>query len=212
MSVKVVITDDHKLVAEGLKNILTLDKNFSVIAVYASGNDLLSGLAKAQPDVLLLDLQLPDYTGNELVRIITRQYPAVRILILTSMEALFHVKDVMQHGASGYLTKDAEPAVLLRAIEQVYAGETFLEGELKEALFNNMLKTNRQIVKMPPLTQREKEVLELLVAEYTSQEIADKLFLSPRTVESHRLSLFQKLDVKNSVGLVKKALQLGLVE
>ncbi len=82
--------------------------------MYVSGNGLLSGLEKAQPDVLLLDLQLPDYTGNELVRIITRQYPAIRILILTSMEALFHVKDVMQHGASGYLTKDAEPAVLLR--------------------------------------------------------------------------------------------------
>jgi DNA-binding NarL/FixJ family response regulator len=212
MGIKVAITDDHPLVIQGLENLLSGYPQIEVVATYRSGEELLQGLAHTHPDILLLDIQLPDKTGNELARIISKKYPCVKILALTSMETMFHVKDMMQHGCMGYLTKHTEPETLITAIEQVYKGELFLEPHLQKLLLASMTKANVQSAQLTPLTRREKEVLQLIAAEHTSQEIADKLFLSLRTVESHRLSIMQKLGVKNSIGLVKAAMQMGLVE
>jgi len=212
MCIKIAITDDHPLVIKGLQNIFTDYPNIEVNATYTSGAELLEGLAERQPDVLLLDIQLGDKTGNELARIISKKYPLVKILVLTSMDTIFHVKDMMQHGCMGYLTKQTDPATLIMAIEQVYNGEPFLEPHLQKLLLASMSRANAHSTQLPPLTRREKEVLQLIAAEHTSQEVADKLFLSLRTVESHRLSIMQKLGVKNSIGLVKAAMQLGLVE
>lgn len=206
------ITDDHPLVIQGLEKVLSRYPQIVVTAAYNCGEDLLQGLANDRPDILLLDIQMPDKTGNELVRIISKKYPCVKVLALTSMETMFHVKDMMQHGCMGYLTKHTEPEILITAIEQVHRGEVFLEPHLQKLLLASMTKATVQNAQLTPLTRREKEVLQLIAAEHTSQEIADKLFLSLRTVESHRLSIMQKLGVKNSIGLVKAAMQMGLVE
>lgn len=212
MGIRVAITDDHPLVIQGLEKVLSRYPQIEVVAAYSCGEDLLQGLTNDQPDILLLDIQMPDKTGNELVRIISKKYPCVKVLALTSMETMFHVKDMMQHGCMGYLTKHNEPDILITAIEQVYRGEIFLEPNLQKLLLASMTKATVQNAQLTPLTRREKEVLQLIAAEHTSQEVADKLFLSLRTVESHRLSIMQKLGVKNSIGLVKAAMQMGLVE
>jgi DNA-binding NarL/FixJ family response regulator len=210
MYIKVAIADDHRLVNNGLQNILGNYKHIEVQAVYLTGTALLEGLAQLQPDVLLLDIQLPDKTGNELARIISKKYPKIKILALTNLDTPFHIKDMLEHGCLGYLVKNTDQQTLVQAIEQVYNGEQFLEPHLKEELLKSLSKNNT--AKNISLSRREKQILELIVKEYTSQEIAEKLFISQRTVETHRFSLCQKLEVKNLVGLTKVAIQMGLVE
>ncbi len=215
MNIKLAIADDHPLMLSGLQNVLQTYNHISICNTYASGNELLEGLAQQQPDVLLLDINLPDKTGNELIRIINKKYPHISVIALTSLDSAFHIKDMMQHGCKGYLLKNTPAHVLVEAIEKVYEGEEFLEPAIKEQLLRSMLKMKQQSgagVLSTKLTRREHEILQLIAEEYTSQEIAEKLSLSQRTVDNHRFSLLQKLQVKNSIGLVRAAMQLGLIE
>ncbi len=210
--IRVHIVDDHPIAISGLKNMLLGFTHIQVTACFVTGADLLNGLKKEQPDVLLLDMLLPDIKGADLAATVTQLYPHVRILTITSLDAPTHVKTMMRSGCKGYITKHAEQEIVRQAIEAVYAGEEFLEPFLKEQMLQYMLKTGKQQKqRFPVLTRREKEVLELVVREFSNQEIADKLFLSLRTVENHRFNLQQKLEVKNTVGLVKAALQMGIV-
>ncbi len=211
MNIKVAITDDHPLVLKGLQNVILFYDHLELAGCYSSGAALIEGLASQQPDVLLLDIQLQDTTGNELVRVITKKYPLIKILALTNVETKFHITDMMQHGCMGYLTKHIDEATLVKAIETIYDGEHFVEEKLKAVLLNSMIGKDRQTSKMTPLTQREKEILQLIAAEHTNQEIADKLFIAIRTVENHRMSIIQKLGAKNTVGLIKSAIELGLI-
>ncbi len=214
MQIKVVITDDHPLTMSGVEHILQPYPHIVITGQYTSGAALMEGLRLQQPDVLLLDIMLPDQSGKDLAEQISRTYPQIRILALTSLDSPHHVKGMMRRGCLGYLLKNTDQHTLITAIEQVYKGVEYIDPALKDQLLRHMLKGQKAESPdlVPVLTQREKEVLQMIVEEYTSQEIADKLFLSLRTVEGHRLSLLQKLDAKNTVGLVKIALQMRLVE
>ncbi len=212
MHIKIAITDDHPMVINGLEKMLYYHKQIEILATYTSGKDLLEGLEKQLPDVLLLDIQLQDTTGNELVRIISKKYPGIRILVLTSLDNTFHLKDMLQHGCLGYLRKTVDQSILLQAIEAVYNGDEYIEPHLKNQLVNSLIKNKKNINVLPTLTKREKEVLQLILAEHSNKQIADKLFLSERTIENHRFNLQQKLNVKNTLGLMKVALQMGLVD
>jgi DNA-binding NarL/FixJ family response regulator len=211
--IKIAITDDHPLVITGIEKVLAGFKHFELTGSYQNGEDLLNGLKNQQPDVLLLDIQMPGQNGDELARIIHKQYPAIRILALTGFDTPFYVRSMLQSGCKGYLLKNTGQQTLIEAIETVYRGEQYIEAGLKEALLGNMLKLRKQKSSATPaLTDREKDVLKLIVAEYSSPEIAKELFLSLRTVENYRLHLLQKLQVKNTAGLVKAALELDLLE
>ncbi len=211
MQIKVAITDDHPLMISALQNIINSNPDFELCGAYTTGVSLLNGLAQSVPDVLLLDIQLPDKMGNELVRIISKKHPKIAILALSSMDTMFYVRDMMQHGCMGYLTKNTDETTLATAIKQVYSGEQYLEEEVKQQLVNNIFQKKTQS-KSTPLTEREKEILQLIALEYTNQQIADKLFIALRTVENHRMNITQKLKCKNSVGLIKTALQMGLID
>jgi len=211
MSIKIAITDDHPLIIKGLMDVINANPHFELCGVYTSGADLLNGLSQQVPDVLLLDIQLPDKMGNELSRIVNKQYPKIAILALTNMDTIYYLKEMLQHGCMGYLTKHTDEAILTQAIMQVYNGEQFIENGLKEQLADSILQKRNQL-KSPQLTQREKEILQLIAREYTNQQIADKLFIALRTVENHRLSISQKLNSKNTAGLIKTALRMGLIE
>ena len=213
MSIRVAITDDHPLAINGLRNMLSNADNIVVLDCYETGQELLNGIKLRQPDILLLDIQLPDYKGNELAEMISKVYPWVKIIAISSLDAPIHVKMMMRSGCSGYVLKNTRVKALLHAIEQVHSGIDYIEQALKEQMMQHLLKYKKlNTSKTPTLTQREKEILKLIVEENTNQEIAEKLFLSLRTVENHRFSLLQKLDVKNAIGLVKVAIQSGLVE
>ena len=213
MAIKIVITDDHPLAIAGLQNMLASYSHIIVQHTYNNGADLLDGLESELPDVLLLDVILPDITGQELAAIIHKKYPKLNILAVTSLDAPIQVKAMLRNGCKGYLLKSTDVKTLVHAIEEVNNGKEYIEPSIKDQMLHNLLHFRKQkINKKPTLTRRETEILHLIIEENTSQQIADKLFLSLRTIENHRFSLFQKLNVNNTVGLVKVAIQLGLIE
>ena len=205
--INVAIVDDQVIILNGLQKILAEAAHINVSALYNSGDELLEGLEKAQPDVLLLDIQMPGRSGIELAAIISKKYPAVKMIALTNVDVLTQMKQMLQKGCLGYLLKDVSPEILINAIETVNSAEQFLNENLKKQLLSSLSgQDDKQLI-----TRREKEILKLILEENTNQDIANKLFLSLRTVENHRNNLLQKLNVKNTAGLVKVALQEGLV-
>lgn len=212
MAIRIAITDDHPIVIDGLRMALNGHPDIMIAGAYSSGTALFMGLKKNLPDVLLLDLQLPDKTGYELVPLLLKQYPGLKILILSAMESSPYIKEMMQKGCKGYLLKSTtNKHVLVEAITEVYHGGLYLDKGLKEQLLNEMFVSKRKRDKIEPrITQRERDVLKLIAEECSNQEIADRLFISLRTVETHRYNLVQKLNVKNTAGLVRLALSLDL--
>jgi len=210
--IKIAIADDHPIAVNGINMMLSGQADISIETCYATGQALLDGLAVQQPDVLLLDILLPDYNGNELAAIIAKQYPEVRIVVLTSLDAPAMVKSMLHHGCIAYLLKGTDQATLITAIQHAYRREEFLEPSLKEHLMQSMLKPQKSNSVPYTLTKREDEVLQLIVKGDTTQEIAKQLSISSRTAETHRLALLKKLYAKNSAELVGIALRLGLAE
>lgn len=205
------IADDHKMVLAGLKNILQAFPNMQVKNTYGCGIDLMKGLKKTQPDVLLLDIQMPDVSGEELAPLINKTYPDVRILVITGFDTTYYTKTMFQKGALGYLLKNTNEIILKQAIETVFKGERFLDPTMRDKLVQDVFEVEKNTT-TPTLTRREKEILKLIMQEQTSQQIADKLHLSLRTVENQRVNLMQKLEVKNAVGLVKKTIEWKLLD
>jgi DNA-binding NarL/FixJ family response regulator len=161
----------------------------------------------------MLDMQLPDMTGKELAEAILKVYPSIKIIVLTGLEATYNIEEMMQLGCAGYLLKNScDDVQLIRAIEDVYQGEYYLDTVLQKQLLTNILKKKKLAENVAQLlTRREKEILKLITEEYTNMEIAEKLTISIRTVETHRFSLLQKLNAKNTAGLVRSAIEMRLI-
>lgn len=205
--INVAIVDDQVIILNGLQKILAEADHINVWGTYNNADHLLENLETSQPDVLLLDIQMPGRSGLELATILSKKYPAIKMIALTNVDVLTQMKQMLQKGCLGYLLKDVSPEILINAIETVNRGEQFLHETLKKQLLNSLSgQDDKQLI-----TRREKEILKLILEENTNQDIANKLFLSLRTVENHRNNLLQKLNVKNTAGLVKVALQEGLV-
>ena len=205
--IRVAIVDDQVIILNGLQKILADAPHVKIVGVYNNGDDLLEAMEKNIPDVLLLDIQMPGKSGPELAVIIAKKYPSVKMIALTNVDVISQVKQMLQKGCLGYLLKDVSPEILLKAIETVHNGEQFLKEDFKTQLLNSLSGNESNHL----ITRREKEILKLIVEENTNQDIAGKLFLSLRTVENHRNNLLQKLQVKNTAGLVKVAIQEGLI-
>jgi DNA-binding NarL/FixJ family response regulator len=210
MQIKIAIADDHPLVIKGLHNVLSSYPHIHLVGTYPNGRLLLEGLATQTPDVLLLDIQLPGKTGDELAPVILRKYPSIRILTLTNFDNSLHANNMLRQGVHGYLLKSADEEVLIQAIETVHNGGTFIQESVKEKLHRLDLRIIKAVSHKSTITLREKEILQLLVDGYTSQEIANRLFLSMRTVENSRAKIMLKLNVKNTAALIKEALRVGL--
>lgn len=205
--IKVAIADDHFIVINGIQKILSETPDITLTGFYKNGEQLLAALPQDQPDVLLLDIQMPGKNGIELAGIISKKFPAIKIIALTNVDVLVQVKKMLKQGCMGYLLKDVGPDTLTKAIYTVYSGEQFIYEELKKQLINNFSVSPTEKL----ITRREKEILQLITEEFTNPEIADKLHISPHTVENHRNHLLQKLGVKNTAGLVKAAIEQGLI-
>ena len=210
--IKIAIADDHPLVINGLKLILANSKKMQLTGSYNNGVQLLSGLKESTPDVLILDIHMPGQQGDELAEVITKQYPEIKILALTNEDSVYHIKNMLRKGVHGYILKTTSEDILLDAILKVYKGEQYLETALKEKLLKDTLEAKKQMSAGPVLSDREKEVLRYIAQDMTSQQIADKIFVSKRTIDYYRLSMLTKLGVKNVGALVKKGIQLGLID
>lgn len=215
MSISVSIIDDHPLATTGIVNMLKEFEDIKICGIYHTAPALLEDIATRQPEILLMDIMLKEYSGKDLAPQLKKEFPELKIIALTSLDAPASVSGMMRRGCSGYLLKDTDQYTLYNAILAVHKGAEFIEPSLKETMVQNLFnfsKSNSNDRSMPEITMREKEIIQLIADELTTQEIADKLFISFRTVENHRYSLMQKLVVKNTAGLIKVAIQLGLVK
>lgn len=216
--INIAVVDDHSLVLAGLNNLLKDAEHIVIAGEYANGADLLKGLHQSVPDILLLDILLPDINGKDLALLLKKDYPKLKIIALSSLDAPVHVKTMMRNGCDGYLLKNADQLVLIDAIEKVFQGEKYIEKSIEQQMLNSFLnfktkqKKERSKDQKVKLTKREKEILQLLIKENSNNEIAEQLFLSVRTVEFHRQNLQQKLEIKTSLGLLKAAIEMGLIE
>lgn len=210
--ITIVITDDHPTLRHGLISMLQLQANMKVIGDYGKAAHLLPALATQQPDILLLDLQMPDVGGEELVPQLRQLYPDMKIIILTGNNSAYIAKNLIEQGVKGYLLKNTEQHLLIQAINNIHQGFTFISPELQDRVLRLTRQIKNEGVNIDSLTNREIQVLKMIAAEQTSQEIATELGLSLRTIENYRMILMQKLGAKNMIGMVKKGILLGLIE
>lgn len=208
--IKIAIADDHPLVINGLKDMLEGNKGIIICASYLNGEELLNGLKTKQPDVLLLDIQMPGQGGDEIAIIISKEYPEIKILTLTNFDNTLYVNNMLKNGAIGYLLKNTDQKTLIKAILSVAKGEIYLDAKMKERMEEFQKQNFRNSSTKQVLTNREKDILNLIVKGFNNSEIAKTLFLSSRTIENYRSNLYLKLEVKNTAGLIKKAIELGL--
>ncbi|HMR56185.1 MAG TPA: response regulator transcription factor [Cyclobacteriaceae bacterium] len=209
--IRIAITDDHLLILKGIQELLHQLDDVQVVGTYMNIQETRIGIPKSNPEILFLDLNLPDGDGVQLCKELRKDYPNLKIIALTSYNQVVLVKSMMRNGASGYLLKNTSLDELRDTIHCVYEGGQYLQKEIKEVLLQNSLGVHSTHGSFQPmLTQRETEVLDLIVKEHTTQEIADKLFISVKTVEAHRTHLMDKLGVRNLAGLVKVAIEKGL--
>jgi len=213
MPIKLAIADDHQLILSSISEAVKRVAYIEVTGTYKTGEELQKGLEQAQPDVLLLDYHLPDQNGAQLARFVTYHYPRVRILALTGFEKPGLATEMLESGCMGYLLKATVNAqVIIEAIERLYEGHMYIDAALRDKYASTIRRNNTEAEDAKAgLTDRELEVLRGIVAEQSSQEIADRLFISKRTVDHHRHSIMMKSGTKSIVGLIKFAIERKLV-
>jgi len=213
--IRVFITDDHEIYLEGMSLLLGKQEGIEVIGTAASGKELLEQVHDLKADILLLDVYLPDLGEEEIVQQIRAVRPDLRIIYLTLLRGTRYVHKLSKYNIQGYVLKNASLEELLQALRAVMDGGTYFSkdihiGDRDEDFRNTITIEDRQIDEI--LSRRELEVLRLICKEYSNAEIAEKLFLSVSTVETHRKNLIAKLGVNNTVGLVKFALRNNLID
>ncbi len=212
MNIRIAVADDHPMVIIGLQNMLANYPHITLDKTYQNGVELMKGLEEEQPDVLLLDVQLPGQPGDELAPIILKRYPELNILTLTNLDSALCAHNMLRHGVKGYLLKTTNQDTLIEAIETLYKGDQYVEPSIQEKINQLNYGRTRETTLKFTLTPREKEVLQLIVNGDTNKDISTKLHIGLRTVEYYRFNILLKLDVNNTAALVKKALRLGLAE
>lgn len=211
--IHLIIADDHQMFIDGIKSLLEHQPNILIIGEAQNGREVLELLAKKKADIILMDINMPELNGVDATKQIHKQYPGVKVLMLTMHNTKEYISQMISAGASGYILKNTGKEELIAAIEAIYRGENYYSKEVTLRIMESMKpKREQQYVGDVELTEREKDVLKLIVQELTNAEIAEKLFISHHTVETHRKNLISKLNVKNTAGLVKYAIQNNLDE
>lgn len=215
--IKVLIIDDHQIFRDGISSLFNEAEDFLVIGYASDGEDALEKIDQLDPDVLLLDISLPKMTGFDLMKIVNKKYPDIKILVLSMHTKDEYIFEAMNAGAFGYLPKqNTSKDELLDAVRTVFKGEEYLNDDVirvmqKSHSAKSPISSDFQ-KNFNTLTKREREIVSLVVEGLTNQEIADKLFVNIRTVETHKTNILQKLQLKNSVDLVKFAIKNNLLE
>jgi len=209
--ISIVLGDDHKVILRGLRAVLEAQPGFAVIGEASDGLKVAALVEKLKPDVLVLDLMMPGLSGFDVTRRVTKRLPKTRVVILTMYSSEPHVIEALRSGAMAYVVKDASAEELVTAIREAAAGRRFLSSPFSSDLIESYLKRPGGTDPYETLTPREREVLHLVAEGLTSSEIAARLFISPRTAESHRANLMRKLGLRSRTDLVRFAFQRGIV-
>jgi DNA-binding NarL/FixJ family response regulator len=205
VAIKVFIVDDHYMVIEGIRSLLQTEKDIEWTGHATNAGSCLAFLKQQLPDVILMDINLPDKSGIDLCREVLDKYPSVYIIGLSTFNQQSFIAKMIESGASGYVLKNATQQELMEAIAVVAKGKTFLSDEAAQSL------RNINVGETPVLTRREKEVLEHIAEGLTTNEIAQKLFISYATVDTHRKNLLAKLEAKNTASLIRIAAQMKMI-
>jgi len=206
MPIKLFIVDDHFMVIEGIHSLLQHEKDVEWMGHAGNAGSCLAFLKQQSPDVILMDINLPDKSGIDLCKEVKEQYPAVHILGLSTFNQQSFIEKMMNNGASGYVIKNATRQELMEAIHTVVKGKQFLSFDAAQALRKPDSEQGT-----PVITRREKEVLELIADGMTNNEIAQKLFISATTVDTHRKNLLTKFEAKNTAFLIRTAAQMKMI-
>jgi two-component system, NarL family, response regulator NreC len=212
--VRIVLGDDHTLVRHGLRKILEEQKDWTVVAEASDGREAVRQALSLQPDVVVLDIGMPLLNGIEATRQIARRFPSINILILSMHAEEAYITQAMKAGARGYLLKDSADTELIRAVMAVAAGKSFFSPAVARVMLDDYVRhlTEKGIVdRFESLSEREREIFQLIAEAHSNKEIADLLSVSPATVETHRAHILQKLDVHNTAELVLYAVRRGVI-
>ncbi len=216
LPVKALLVDDHKVMLEGLRVMLTSKPEIHVEGTANSAEEALNILAFKSFDVVVVDIQMEKISGIDLTRRIRSLYPKLGILALTMYNDRGVISQMVDAGANGYVLKSSSIEEVTQGIIKVARGDNFLSTDVQSIILENVFLHDDAICQIEPnvprLTKREAEILELIIKEYTNEQIGEKLFISPRTVESHRKNIFIKTGAKTIIGLVKYAIENGLIE
>ena len=211
--IQVFIIDDHKMVIEGLELLLQNHADIQVVGYALSGDEGIKALAQVKANVVLLDINMPGTNGIDTCKILLKAQPDLKIIAISMHKESSLIKMMLSNGAKGYVLKNAGQKTLVSAIEAVSSGKLFLDQTVNDIVINSVAsRSKRTHAPYPTISRREKEVLQLILDEFTTQEIADKLFISFGTVETHRRNMLIKVGAKNTAGLVKFAIEYELLK
>jgi RNA polymerase sigma factor (sigma-70 family) len=211
---RIVLADDHTILREGLRALLSTDPNFGIIGEAVDGREAVRCVEKLEPDLLLMDLSMPRMSGMDAISEIKKRYPETKIIALTVHKTEEYLLTTLQAGADGYVLKDATHDELVMAIHNVMAGKSYLSPGISEKVIEGYLEGkegSQAVSSWQKLSQREREVLKLIAEGYKNKEIAEDLCISLKTVEKHRANLMKKLDLHNAAVLTIYAVERGLV-
>ncbi len=208
---RLVLIDDHQMFLDGLELILSSQTAFQIVATARDGWQGLIEIEEHKPDVVLTDLNMPEMDGLELVRRVKAKFPEIKILVLSMMKDKETVSNIMEVEAEGFILKNSNKSDLIKAIRAIHQGDTYYSNEIMTIMLSKYQKHAKQEEAKHSLTVRELEILGLIAQELTSEKIADKLFISPRTVETHRKNMLAKTNSTTLIGLLKYAIRNELV-
>ena len=213
----VLIVDDHPLFREGLKSLLARHSSFEVIGEAGNANDGLKKAKKLMPDLVIMDISLPDQSGIEVTSKIRSLLPETRVIVLSMHTKIDYITEAFRQGATGYVVKESATEKLMECLELVSKGEYFVDSSLSHRVVKNLLESDEKERKITDdgyntLTPREQQVMRLLAEGHSTKQIAEKLFISPKTVENHRSNIMSKLEVHTIMELVRYAARLGLID
>jgi DNA-binding NarL/FixJ family response regulator len=208
--IRVLIADDHAVVAEGLKSLIEAQSDMQVVAIAADGREAVRRTEELQPDVLLMDLSMPELNGADATRVILEQDPARKVIVLSMYADHEYVRRALKAGALGYVVKRSAAKDVVEAIRAVQNGQRYISPAVADAVIEEGGKAGKED-RLARLSTREREVLQLLAEGRTGSEIAQRLSLSPKTVETYRARLVEKLGIRDVAGLVRFAIQRGII-
>ena len=213
----IIIIDDHPLFREGLKTIISRDDRFKVVGEAGSGHEGFDMVKRLKPDLVVIDISLPDQSGIQLARDLRKLLSEIKILIVSMHSKIDYIAEAFQAGATGYVVKESASERLLQGLKSVAKGDYYLDSSVSHAVVENLMKSPLKAAKITDadyatLTPREQEVMRLLAEGLSSKAVAEKLFISPKTVENHRANMMNKLGLHSTIELVRYAAKLGLID
>jgi len=211
--IRIIVADDHHILLDGLKALLHKQKDIDVVGLFGNGQQVFDSLQELKPDIALVDINMPAMNGHELTLKIKEFYPVISVIVLSMYDDAGHIMEMIEAGISGYLLKNVTDKELLKAIRTVAGGRMYFCQEVSEKISTLAMQQQRKLeaVDEPKLTDREVEILRLISQELSNAEIASTLYISERTVETHRKNMLRKTNNKSIVGLLKYALEKHII-